>query len=193
MRSPRLTVVAAVLAAVALGACTPSTEAPSVPTSPVAAAARTPHPAPTTAVTFRADRLEDAGWVRNDEQSDETRAQYQDTRCVVQLVVLPQTGPLDDPGDTELALAALGEDFGDPVDRPDVALPSGDGTVSMRAQRVDVDTGTEVLPMQVAMRVLGEAGATVAVTHACYDHAVTDEEFDAVVALLELILDESGS
>jgi hypothetical protein len=160
---------------------------------PASSGTRTPLPAPTTEVAFRTDRLEDAGWVRNDELSDGTRVQYQDTRCVVQLVVLPATGPRDDAGDTELALDALGEDFADPVDRPDVAVPSGEGSVDMRAQRVDVDTGTEVLAMQVAMRVLGDAGATVAVTQACYDHAVTDEEFDSVIALLELDLGGSAS
>ncbi|NCD18431.1 MAG: hypothetical protein EOL89_00350 [Actinobacteria bacterium] len=194
MRSPRPTVAAALLAAAVLGACTPSTQGPPRDsTSSTLPATRTPRPAPTTAVAFRADRLEDAGWVRNEELSDGTRVQYQDTRCVVQLVVLPATGPRDDAGDTELALAALGEDFANPVDRPDVALPSGEGALDMRAQRVDVDTGTEVLAMQVAMRVLGDAGATVAVTHACYDHAVTDEEFDSVVALLELDLGGSDS
>lgn len=192
MRSPRPTVVAALLTVAALGACTPTAPPPDS-TSSAPSATRTPRPSPTTAVAFRTDRLEDAGWVRNEEVSDGTHVQYQDTRCVIQLVVLPATGPRDDAGDTELALAALGEDFANPVDRPDVALPSDGGALDMRAQRVDVDTGAEVLAMQVAMRVLGDAGATVAVTHACYDHAVTDEEFDSVVALLELDLAGSAS
>lgn len=174
-----------VLLVVALGACTPTTEPPAGPveTRPATATA-TATAGPT--VSFRADGLEDAGWVRNADLSDATREQYQDARCVVQLVVLPESGPRDDAGDTELALTALGEDFANPEGRPDVAVPAGDGTVAMRARRVEVDTGAEVLAMQVAMRVLGDHGVTVAVTHACYDHAVTDTEFDAVLSALEL-------
>ena len=66
----------------------------------------------------------------------------------------------------------------------DVALPVEGGALAMRARRVGVDTGAEVLPLQVAMRVVD--GVTVAVTQACYDHPVADEEFDAVVSLLRL-------
>ncbi len=172
-----------------LGGCTSSTDdVPSSSPTALSGSARTS--AASTAATaptlpsFVTDALEDAGWVRNEDLSVPGRTQYQDTQCVVQLVVLPQAGPHDDAGDTELALDALGEDFRSPEDRADVALPVEGGALAMRARRVEVDTGAEVLPLQVAMRVVD--GVTVAVTQACYDHPVADEEFDAVVSLLRL-------
>lgn len=155
---------------------------------PTANTPDTPAPSatPTPTLAFDATRLEDAGYVRNDEQSVGTREQYQDIRCVVQLIVLDEGAAADDATATELAFTALGEAFTDLEERPDVALPVEGGTLAMQARRTEVETGSEVVAMQVAMRALHDVGMTVAVTHGCYDHTVTDAEFDDVLALLSL-------
>ncbi|HZL06558.1 MAG TPA: hypothetical protein VFE45_14290, partial [Coriobacteriia bacterium] len=117
---------------------------------------------------------------------DATRTQYQDASCVVQTILLPESVASDDASATEAALTASGDQFTAVTERPDVALPVTGGTLAMRARRMDVNTGTEVVPMQMAMRVVNDLGITIAVTHGCYDRTITDAEFDALTSQIRL-------
>lgn len=155
-------------------------------------AGRTDDPTPTRpsgtvdAVSFDMGRLEDAGYVINTEQSGATRTQYQDATCVVQTILLPESVASDDASATEAVFTALGDQFTAVTERPDVALPVTGGTLAMRARRMDVNTGTEVVPMQLAARVVNDLGITIAVTHGCYDHTITDAEFDSLISQVGL-------
>lgn len=105
---------------------------------------------------------------------------------MVQLLVLPGAGPEDDGANTDVAVAALGEVFGRPEERDDVELPVAGGTLLLPTHRVEAATDDGSVSLQVAVRALTDARVTVAVIYGCYDRAASNEDFDAVIALLEL-------